>query len=680
MAEESKILYQPLTHPLLAQPGNRVVTADLLLTIPNKVDNPTINWLDQSHLVYSMPLDNRNGLSEIGLIDINKKNKKQLDNGLLPRPSPNGKWIAYIREANGKKQLWIMSPNGERKQLTKLANGLTGGVGYHYDFAWSPNSEQLALFYQPEVEDWARVKKVTKDPSKSSAVSYGNLLEPLPKTTILIINISNSQLRTIANVDAKIRYISWLPNGKALLFSEEREARRYSQKEDRNWIKKMDVQNGKEQIITEIKGLQQFLSPVASPDGKEIAFTYDPYTKYFSVLSNIGIVTNTTLSGSTSTASIKQLTEQLKLFSPQWSPDGKSIYVRRNYGAYDQIYEVSTISGAATQITNSPLKVGSFRLSQNGKQLAWIGEDAHANCIVQISQKDGSSISTLLRVPKVSKEVALSEVREIEWSSPTYPVPMRGLLVLPLHYHAGKRYPLITDIHGGDIGANIYLEGGVLVCTPLEWQLWAAKGYAVFVPEFRSSGSFGSLAITRDELKDHDLVNRDMQDVLSGIDALIAKGVADNSRLAVIGHSAGARRVNWLAVKTHCFKAIVSKEGWVDEWLLAGIDPINRVTEMFGGAPVMVPENYQKNSALFHAKGATTPTLFLMGSTEKGIDNYNIVRWLYHALQAQGVETQYIQYPDEGHVFERPANRKDVLERVIKWLDIHFSSQKKIHL
>jgi len=127
--------------------------------------------------------------------------------------------------------------------------------------------------------------------------------------------------------------------------------------------------------------------------------------------------------------------------------------------------------------------------------------------------------------------------------------------------------------------------------------------------------------------------------------------------------------VNWLAVKKdHPFKAIVSKEGWADEWLMAGAMPADRVDWMFGGTPLMVPQNYQKTSAIFHALGATIPTLFLMGNPSLGgSEHFGTVRWLYHALKEQGVPTQYVEYPDEGHVFQRPENLRDAFERVDAW-------------
>ena len=105
---------------------------------------------------------------------------------------------------------------------------------------------------------------------------------------------------------------------------------------------------------------------------------------------------------------------------------------------------------------------------------------------------------------QIDVDVSLSEVQEIRWKSDDYPEELCGLLILPLNYIQGNTYPIIVDIHGGGPGANTDLQRALLVNSPLEWQLWAAKGYAVLVPELRSSGSFGSLAITRDQNKNHE--------------------------------------------------------------------------------------------------------------------------------------------------------------------------------
>ena len=102
---------------------------------------------------------------------------------------------------------------------------------------------------------------------------------------------------------------------------------------------------------------------------------------------------------------------------------------------------------------------------------------------------------------------------------------------------------------------------------------------------------------------------------------------------------------------------------------------MKRVEHVFGGAPWEVPQNYLKNSAVFHSLGANTPTLFLMGNPKLGgLDEFETVRMLYNALKGQGVETEYIKYDDEGHCFQRPENRRNALERSIKWIDEHMGA------
>jgi len=151
---------------------------------------------------------------------------------------------------------------------------------------------------------------------------------------------------------------------------------------------------------------------------------------------------------------------------------------------------------------------------------------------------------------------------------------------------------------------------------------------------------------------------------------LVNIGIADPLRLALIGHSAGALRANWLAVATHRYKAIISKEGWADEWTQALHEPPNkRHYAMYGGSPQDVPENYLKNSALHHAAKADTPVLFLMANPAfGGADAYYTVFQLYYHLKNKGIDTQYVYYADEGHVFNKFINRKDALEQCEKWM------------
>ena len=643
---------QTLTAPLSARPGNQVITPEWLLNLPQNVQRPLLQWLGSTHLLYSSPPLNNTQNPTIELLDVRTGEHTTLGEGSYPIPSPDGQWIAFIQGNKEDKQLWIMDPKGAHaRQLTHIQGGL--GCQYHFDFSWSPNSQIIALNHQPDVPYWEK--------------------KPRLESTIYIIDIKTAHMQQIASFDASIRCLSWFPNGEELLFMKERIGSDYNEEEDHEWILALNLKDGKARTLAELSGLQQSLDPTLSPDGKKVAIHYDADHPMYDYMLSIGIINN-----EISSHDITRLTHEIKLSSLQWSHDSQRVYARRHYGAYKQLYAIDAHTGTPTQITNAPLNIEGYALSPDGLQLAWIGQDAQATRVIRVASSEGHHVRDLLTLPSVPEDIALSEVREIDWQAPPdYPGRMRGLLLMPLNYKEGTRYPLIVDIHGGGAGAPLYLTGGILVNSPLEWHMWAAKGYAVFVPEFRSSASFGSLAITRDELQNHDLVNCDIKDIEAGVASLIDQGIVDPQRLAVIGHSAGGRRANWLVATTHQFKAVISKDGWADEWIMSLSDkPSKRMYQMFGGAPWEVPQNYLKNSALFHCNGATTPTLFLMGNPDLGgVDRSKSVFMLHNALKGQGVETEYVQYLDEGHVFEKEKNKRDSLERAIQWIDKHIGGK-----
>lgn len=195
------------------------------------------------------------------------------------------------------------------------------------------------------------------------------------------------------------------------------------------------------------------------------------------------------------------------------------------------------------------------------------------------------------------------------------------------------------------------------------------------VPDYRSTGSYGQQAVAK-ALERNELDRADILDVLGGVDRLIQLGIADSGRLGVYGLSAGALRTNWLVAVSRRFHAAVSIEGNAEWYMLScsgsliGCSPGTR--RLVGGWPWEVPERYRHASVIEHVRGATTPTLFLMGSAyHGGIDQNLSVDFLYGALRRQGVETKFVRYPDEGHGILRAANRRDLVERAVQWIDEH---------
>lgn len=650
----SEILPQPIAPPLAAIKGEKRITLDWLVSQSTPDwDSSSISWLDNNQIIYSSAKMNSSQKHSIELININTNTKQLLGTGDDPVVSPDKQWIAFVQGEKEERQLWIMDQYGKNlKQISHVQNGLFPS-SYFTKYLWSEDSKHIVLLYKENYN--------YDDPDRIT-----------PPSKIELIDVMTDQTSILGSFDNRIKDFSWVPQSHEILMTQERFGFEYNDDIFYELISTLNVETKEIRTLAKFNGMQQQLSPQASPDGRAVAFLYDPESPLFDVVQTIGVIKNDGISSHDS-PDIINLTHDVKYHAPvTWSPNGDKIYVIRSYGAYKQIYTVDVHTGKEEQITFGAQSIQTFSISPDGSHIAWIDINAHGEETIRVALNDGNKIKNILTISSAPKGFALSEVREIQWNSPDYPVPMRGLLFMPQHYKKGKRYPLVVDIHGGGRSATILLkEGGLFLTSPLEWQIWTAKDYAVFVPEFRSSGSFGVLAITRDYRQNHELLFADLRDVDAGVDYLINQGIVDENRLVAVGHSAGARRVNLLTTISHRYKAIVSHEGWADDYIVAVNNPTySLLYPEMGGSPLEVPENYLKDSALTHAKGATTPTLFLMGNPKLGgVDMYNTVSDLYGLLKNQGVKTEYYNYPDEGHDYKKIENRKDAFERIIKWVD-----------
>jgi dipeptidyl aminopeptidase/acylaminoacyl peptidase len=240
---------------------------------------------------------------------------------------------------------------------------------------------------------------------------------------------------------------------------------------------------------------------------------------------------------------------------------------------------------------------------------------------------------------------------------------VHALLITPPDFVAGRKYPMVLWIHGGPNGQDEHAL--VLDGYQFEPQLFAAEGYVVLRVNYRGGSGRGekfAKAIFAD------WGHKEVADLLAGVDALVARGIADKDRLAVGGWSYGGILTDYLIASDRRFKAAISGAGSANQLATYGSDEyVLQYNNELGPPWVDTPLWLKLSYPFFHADRIHTPTLFLGGDKDF---NVPIVggEQMYQALRTLGVPVELVVYPGEHHVFTRPSFIKDLAQRTSAWL------------
>jgi dipeptidyl aminopeptidase/acylaminoacyl peptidase len=254
--------------------------------------------------------------------------------------------------------------------------------------------------------------------------------------------------------------------------------------------------------------------------------------------------------------------------------------------------------------------------------------------------------------------IQLGPVCETRWTAPDGQ-PMQGLLV---HPPSGEPpFPLVVQVHGGPANAWPWR-------CPMGWHDWghllAAQGFLVLLPNPRGSFGWGT-AFTEANLGD--MGGRDWLDILAGVDHLVARGLADATRLGIGGWSYGGFMTAWAVTQTDRFRAAVMGAGisnWVSFHGTADIPQWDRV--FWQADPYERDGVYRRFSPVTHVANVKTPTLILHGEDDV-IVPVSQAKEFHRALKDHGVETQLVTYPRQGHPIQEKKHQRDLLERVVEW-------------
>ena len=252
-----------------------------------------------------------------------------------------------------------------------------------------------------------------------------------------------------------------------------------------------------------------------------------------------------------------------------------------------------------------------------------------------------------------------TRAQSVTWTNEGFTIA--GWLLGPRNAEAGKKYPLIVDVHGGPSSASSPRFIGRSTLRAL-----LRRGYFVLLPNPR--GSFGQgEAFTLANVRDFG--GGDFRDIMSGIDAAEKLAPIDDARLGITGGSYGGYMTMWAVTQTNRFKAAVAGAGlsnWqsyygengIDEWMMP----------FFGASVYDDPAVYAKSSPINFIKNVKTPTFAYVGELDVECPAPQSLEF-WHALETLGVPTSLVIYPGEGHRLRAPAHSRDVEKRTLDWFD-----------
>ena len=576
-----------------------------------------------------------------------------------PRWSPDGKYLAFLsaRAPDDKTQVWVLDRRGgEARQLTNVKGEIDS-----YD--WSPDSKRLVLSMSESDEDKAAPGAKPKAPKPIVLDRYHfkrdieGYLTTQSYGQLYLFDIESKKLEAITgekNFDESDAV--WSPDGSHIAFiSNHAKDPDQSGTSDIFIVESRAGAQARKLLTINSAGGQRL---VWSPDGKQLAFLQGIEPKYSAY--GMGVVAMVPVAGGTPVVLTAKLDRGVS--GAEFTPDGAALTVLVEDDRRSYVGKVPAGGGNVERLGKSDVVLSDVE-SSGGHMAALGATDTSAPEIYAVENGEPRKLTS--HNDALLGEVQLGAVEDISFKSKDG-AEIHGMMVKPPSFEAGKKYPTLLWIHGGPNGQDDHALEFSLYPLQFERQLLAAQGYVVLAVNYRGSSGRGS-EFTRSIFADWG--NKEVADLLGGIDYAVAKGIADPDRLGIGGWSYGGILTDYTIASDPRFKAAISGAGSANQISMYGSDQYIFQYNNEIGPPWKSQDLWLKISyPFFHADRIHTPTLFMGGEKDFNVPIIGSEQ-MFQALRTLGVPTQLVVYPGQFHLFTRPSYQYDRLQRYIAWYE-----------
>lgn len=617
--------------------------------------------------------------------------------------SPDGKHVAYVLRvppddldgpAGMRSAIWVIPSRGEGKG-SQGANGrsFTTPSASSHSPEWSPDGKRIAF--------------LSRRPGTTQSQVYA-------------VPVDGGEAEPLTDAKTEIHAFAWSPDGKQLAYVADREP---------SAVQKEDARAGRDHVVGDVEGtfhrlwvqdMRTMAAKPVTPEGRHVTeIAWSPDGKRLAVQASdradvdASMMYSRMYTVSAAGGELQPLCETAGKLGPiDWSPDGAHVAFLGASDLHDPTAGVVWVAPAA----GGPARALTLEHESTGQWIEWVGDDAllvlanegtktvlhrvgtdggmkslgatGAVCGRVDVTDDGRTFACAGERPEHPSELfagppgkplrrlthhnpELAKVRLGERSIARWKaadgLELEGVLTKPVGYEEGKRYPLAVLVHGGPEGVSL---DGWNTRSAYPVQLFATRGYVVLEPNYRGSQGRGVKFGKSDQ---KDLGGKEFDDVLAGIDHLVAQGLVDAARVGMGGWSYGGY-FSGLAATRHSkrFKAAMvgaAITNWISFTGTTEIEHENSLVHWDLWPYEHYPLAWER-SPMAHTQGSTTATLVVHGKDDSRVPPGQ-AKEIYRALRHAGAPTELVLYPREGHGLRERAHQIDFAERWLDWFDEH---------
>ena len=579
-----------------------------------------------------------------------------------PQFSPDGKQVAFLsNRVDNKNQVFTMRlMGGEPEQITATKTGVAS-------YKWSPDGNRIAyLMKDPDTKEEEKMKKEKND---VILVDKNYKYNHLYTVTVTADKEGKRTTKQLTSGTYHVNDFDWSPDGSTLAFSFAPNPKINDAGLESD-ISTIPADSGKVTSLVKRPGVD--VSPVYSPDGKWIAFQSSGGQPERVGLSDVYKV------AATGGDLIElQKTPDRNANIVAWAQDGSHLFISENYKTSQVLLALPSSNntkipkGDYMAYSDSKLPIitslkgsgNSFSVSKSGK-LSYTFEDSDTPKEVFTAGLKGENNKKISNINADFNAPAIGKTELISWKSKDG-LAIEGLLTYPIGFEKGRKYPIVLQIHGGPAGvfSQTYTGAPSIYVT----QYFAQKGFIVLRPNPRGSSGYGK-EFRYSNVRDWGF--GDYLDLMTGVDHVLAMGIADANKQFVMGWSYGGYMTSWVVTQTDRFKAASMGAGLPNlVSMVTTTDIPDYIVAHAGGKEFWEEyEEYEKHSAIYQIKNAKTPTQVIHGANDLRVP-FTQGQEFYNALKRKGVDTEMVVYPRTPHGPQEPKLLIDVTPRIMTWFE-----------